>query len=212
MDNGRKLLLIGGGGHCRSVLDCVLSASDYKEIGIIDYDESASALEVPVIGTDDDLPHLKEVGWTDAFISVGSVGNTNLRRKLYKMVKELGFAVPAIIDPSAIIARDTKIAEGVFIGKRATVNTGSVIGRCAILNTGSVIEHDCIVGEFSHISPGAVLCGQVSVGDDTHIGAGSVIRQGLRVGNFSLIGMGSVVVKDIPDSVNAFGNPCRVVD
>ncbi len=204
--------MIGGGGHCKSVLDCALSAGIYESIGIVVNDGSESVLGVPVAGGDDDLATLRHEGWTDAFISVGSIGSTVLRRKLYDMVKALGFNVPVIIDPSAIIARDVVINEGVFAGKGTVINAGSEIGCCAIINTGAVIEHDCRIGDFSHISPGAVLCGQVTVGNDSHIGARSVIRQGILVGDNVMIGVGSVVVRDIPDHARAYGNPCRNVE
>ena len=81
-----KLLLIGGGGHCRSVLDSILSQASYKELGIVDWVDS-SCLGISVVGNDDDLPKLFQAGWTDAFITVGSVGNTGLRRRLYELVK-----------------------------------------------------------------------------------------------------------------------------
>lgn len=207
----KKLLLIGGGGHCRSILDSVLSINHYQQIGIIDYNQLASAMEIPVIGTDDDLNRLKNEGWTDAFISVGSIGSTASRRRLYQKVKEIGFRIPSIIDPTAIIARKVEIGEGSFIGKRVVVNSGSHVGICAILNTGAIIEHDSKIGDFAHISPGATLCGQTLIGNDSHVGAGSVVRQGISIGQTSLIGVGSVVVKDVPDGVKAFGNPCRVV-
>ena len=207
----RRLLLIGGGGHCKSVLDCVLSTGVFKSIGIVDCNPSVSALGIKVIGNDDELLRLKNDGWTDAFISVGSIGSTALRRRLYQRIKELGFTVPTIIDPSVILGRAIKIGEGVFIGKRAIINTGSSIGDCAIINTGVIIEHDCQIGAFAHISPGGILCGQVVIGDDSHIGAGTVVRQGISIGYCSLIGAGSVVVKDIPDNIKAYGNPCKVV-
>lgn len=208
---GKKLLLIGGGGHCHSVLDSVLKFNDYDAIGIIDY-SNETVNDIPVVGKDEDLPRLRKNGWTDAFITVGSVGNTSLRHRLFQMVKNEGFAVPSIVDPTAIVANDAEIDEGCFIGKGAIVNAGSKIGKAAIINTGAIIEHDCIVGEFAHISPGAVLCGQVTVGNDTHIGAASVVRQQIEIGNNSLIGAGSVVVKNIPANVKAFGNPCKVAE
>lgn len=205
-----KLLLIGGGGHCRSVLDCVLSANKYDEIGIID-NSNCSCFDIPVIGKDDDIPDLLLSGWNNAFITVGSVGNTKIRRKLYKMLNDLKIKIPVIVDPTAVIARGVEIGQGTFIGKRAVVNSNSVIGECAIINTGSIIEHDCVVGDFSHISPGAVVCGGVNIGNDSHIGASSIIRQQINIGRNSLIGAGSVVVKDIGDNLKAYGNPCRVV-
>ena len=207
----RKLLLIGGGGHCRSVLDSVLSLSIYDEIGIVDYDKTPIA-DIPVVGQDEDLPKLKENGWTDAFITVGSVGNTVLRRRLYKLVTETGFALPVIIDPTAVVAKDVSIGKGCYVGKGAIINAGTCIDEAAIINTGVVVEHECKIGEFAHISPGTVLCGQVIVGEQTHIGAGTIIRQQIQIGSYTLIGAGSVVLSDIPERVKALGNPCKVVE
>lgn len=207
----KKLLLIGGGGHCRSVLSSVLALNKYEAIGIVDYTDT-SVLGVSVVGQDKDLPDLKNAGWTDAFITVGSIGYTSLRRRLYQMVVDNGFYIPAIIDATAIVAQDAIVEEGCYVGKGAILNTGSRIGRCAIINTGAIIEHDCLVSEFAHISPGTVLCGQVTVGNNSHIGAGSVVRQQIQIGNNVLVGAGSVVVNDIPSGVKAYGNPCKVVE
>ena len=207
---GNKLLLIGGGGHCHSVLDSIISSGKYDEIGIIDNVE-CSYLGIKTIGTDDDLPRLFNEGWTDAFITVGSVGNTNVRHRLYENVKSIGYYVPSVIDPTAVIAGDAIIGEGVFAGKRSVINVGAVLGECSIINSGAIVEHDCKIGSFTHVSPGAVLCGQVTVGNDSHIGAGAVVRQLINIGDNSLIGAGSVVVKDVGDNAKAFGNPCKVV-
>lgn len=213
-----KLLLIGGGGHCHSVIDSVINAGIYTEIGVVAKDQDNynelkdDALLAPyLIGTDKELPTLLENGWNYAFITLGSVGNTNGRRALYKTISELGFEIPSVIDPSAVVSCRASVDSGVFIGKRAVVNAGAKVGVCAIINTGAIIEHDCIVGDFAHISPGSTLCGQVSIGNDSHVGAGSVVRQCINIGSNSIVGAGSVVVKDVPDNVKAFGNPCRVV-
>ena len=206
----RKLLLIGGGGHGKSVYDSAVSSGLYCEIGIVVNDIN-DVDTINVVGNDNDLPDLAKNGWTDAFIAIGSIGDTTLRRKIYKLITEYRFRVPTIIDPSAIIAENTTIAKGVFVGKGAIINEGSRIGLCSIVNTGAIVEHDCVIGEFSHISPGSTLCGDVNVGHDTHIGAGSVIRQSISIGNSSMIGAGSVVLNDIPDFVKAYGSPCKVV-
>lgn len=207
-----KLLLIGGGGHCHSVLDSVIASNEYDEIGIVDKSGSGSCLGVSVMGTDDDIPELVKDGWNCAIVTVGSIGNTKVRRRLFEMVRKLGLRMPSVVDPTAIIAKGVKINNGCFVGKRAVINMGVSISDSSIINTGSIIEHDCEIGAFVHISPGAVLCGQVKVGQDAHVGAGSVVRQGLVIGHSALIGAGSVVVKNIPDNVKVYGNPCRVVD
>lgn len=208
---GKRLLLIGGGGHCHSVLDSVLAAGLYDEIGIVDR-AGAPYLGVPVIAADDALPSLIREGWTDAFVAVGSVGNTGTRRRLFDTLRQLGFSVPTILDPTAVIGRGVEIREGVFVGKRAIINAGCSVGACSIINSAAILEHDCVIGAFSHISPGAILCGQVRVGDDSHIGAGAVVRQSIEIGRGALIGAGSVVVRNIPGHVKAYGNPCRVAE
>lgn len=209
----KRILLVGGGGHCRSVLDSLLSMNTYDNIGIIEKGSSdgTTLLNVPIVGSDSDLPQLFATGWTYAAVTLGSVGNPMRRRALYHTLKEIGFTLPVIADPSAIIGRETEIGEGTFIGKRAIVNSGSKIGCCAIINTGAILEHGCTVGSFAHIGPGGVLCGDAAIEDDVHIGANAVLRQGIRIGTGSLIGAGSVVVKDVAKYTEAFGNPCQTV-
>lgn len=208
-----KILLVGGGGHCRSVLDCLLRAGTYDEIGIVDRDPNvgSSLMETPIIGTDEDLPALFAAGWINAAVTLGSVGHPGRRQFLYQRLKEIGFALPPIIDGSSIIGCEVDLKEGAFIGKRAIINCRAQIGPCSIINTGAIIEHDCRIGGFAHISPGSTLCGEVRIGESTHIGAGAVVRQQIEIGRDSIIGAGSVVVQNIPDAAEAYGNPCRVV-
>lgn len=208
-----RILLIGGGGHCKSILDCILGAGEYRDIAVIDRHNAGrkAILGIPVIGSDDDLLSLHDTGWTDAFISLGGIGNSYRREFLYHLLREIGFNIPCIVDETASVSDNARLKPGVFVGKKAVVNAGTIIGICAIINSGAIVEHDCNVGAFSHISPGAVLCGRVSVGHGTHVGANSVVRQGIVIGNNSLIGIGSAVTKDIPDNTEAYGNPCRAV-
>lgn len=209
----KKILLVGGGGHCRSVADCLRAADPESTLGIVERPGAIpqSVHGIPVVGCDDDLPRLFSEGWTEAVVTLGSVGNPARRRTLFLHLKELGFHLPVVADPSAVIGCHTEIGEGTFLGKRTVVNAGTVVGACAIINTGAILEHDCTVGDFAHISPGAVLCGEVTVGEDAHVGAGSVVRQQIQIGAGALIGVGSAVVSDIPPGCIAYGTPCKVV-
>ncbi|MDD4781955.1 MAG: acetyltransferase [Tissierellia bacterium] len=209
----KKLLLIGGGGHCKSVLDSILPSNEYSEIGIIDKNENngGSILGIPIIGCDDDLSKLYHDGYHSAFVTVGSIAKPSLRIKLYKMLETIGFEIPNIIDLTAIVSNQVKMERGIFIGKNVVVNVGTSIKDGSIINTASTIEHDCIINQFCHIAPGSVLCGEVEVGENTHVGAGSIIRQQIKIGSNTIIGMGSVVLKDIKGNVVAYGNPCKEV-
>jgi sugar O-acyltransferase (sialic acid O-acetyltransferase NeuD family) len=206
-----KILLVGGGGHCRSVIDVINETTQYEEVAIVDaIDKVGSILQgCQVIGSDDDLPRLISLGYRYAFVALGSVGISKRREELYQLLSKLGFEIPNIISRTALVSDSAHIGKGNFIGKGVIINTGVNLGNNAILNTGSIIEHDCKIGNSVHISPGAVLSGQVNIESGSHIGTNSTIIQGVRVGENTLIGAGSVVVKNIPSGVVAFGVPCR---
>lgn len=209
----RKLLLIGGGGHCKSALDCILQNNQYLEVGIVDKRENMgkNVLGVPIVGCDDDLLDLFHKGFSFAFVTVGSIGNPAIRIKLFSRLEEIGFEIPNIMDCTATVSRNACLSQGIFVGKNAVINAGSVVGKGAIINTSSTIEHDCVIEDFVHIAPGAVLSGEVHVGHNTHIGSNSVVRQRVTIGSDTIIGMGSVALHDIGNSMLAYGNPCREV-
>ena len=211
MQESKKLLLLGSGGHCKSVLDSVIALLEYESIGIIDKNIGEHLMGIPIIGNDEDLAQLFLSGYTHAFIAVGSIGDVSVRKRLYQTIKKIGFHIPNIIDPTSGVSKHAILGEGIYIGKQSVVNAESNIGNGAIVNSSCVIEHDCVIGDFVHVAPGSILCGQVVVNNDTHIGAGSIIKQGVHIGSNTMIGMGSVVLNDISTNVTAYGNPCKEV-
>ncbi|WP_026908880.1 acetyltransferase [Paucisalibacillus globulus] len=207
-----ELLLIGGGGHCKSIID-TLSEHHYKIIGIIDTKENVGnhLFGIEVIGVDDDLDKLFNQGIKNAFISLGSIGDVKLRKKLFSKAKKIGYFFPTIIDSSAIVSNNAVLGNGTFIGKGAIINANVTIGNNVIVNSGSIIEHDCKINDFCHIAPGSTLSGNVKVKENTHVGTNSTIIENISIGSNTIIGAGSVVIKDISDNTIAYGNPCKVV-
>lgn len=208
----RNLLLIGGGGHCLTVIDS-LNQTDYHKIGIIDTPDKIGqeVCGIPVVGCDGDLSSLRDE-YDNAFISLGSIGSCEIRMMLAKKLTDLSYAIPYIIHTTASVSTDACINYGVLIGPHASVNAYSEIAYMCIINTGSIVEHQCIIEPYTHIAPGAILCANVKVGEGSHIGAGSVVRQGISIASNVLVGIGSVVTGDIPGNVVAYGNPCRVIE
>jgi sugar O-acyltransferase (sialic acid O-acetyltransferase NeuD family) len=209
----KNILLIGGGGHCKSVLDSILELNEYSEIGIVDKKENIgmSVMGVPVVGCDDDLTTLFEYGYKYGFVTVGSIGNPSLRIKLFNLLSEIGYEIPAVIDGTAKVSKHSIIEQGVFIGKQSIINAGSLIQIGSIINSGSIVEHDCQIGAFSHIAPGVVLGGEVIVGENSHIGSNATVKQQVHIGSNSIIGMGSVVLQNIDSHTMAYGIPCKEV-
>lgn len=208
-----KIILIGGGGHCASVIDSMKKQALYEPVGIFDVPEKVgqSTLGVSIVGTDEEIKKWKQKGINQAFITLGSVGNTKLREKLVRNAEKLGFSFPTVIDPSAIIGENVEISNGTYIGKGAIINTNSIIAEHAIINSGVIVEHDCQIGKFVHLAPGTTLSGGVSIGNYSHIGTNSTIIQGAKIGSRTLIGAGSVVLRPIGDGQTAYGNPCKGV-
>lgn len=202
-----KLVLIGGGGHCKSVLDAIGRKGIYSDIVITDYNipVGSKVLGYKVVGTDDAFPALFRSGFRHAFITIGSIQDTVIRRKAYDKAKQVGFTFPAIIDSTAVIAASAQIGKGVFIGKNAVVNADAVIEDMAIINTGAIIEHDCHVGEFSHVAVGAVICGGTEIEKDVFIGANATVIQEVKIGMNSIVGAGAVVKRNMPPECMAYG-------
>lgn len=204
----KRLVLIGGGGHCKSVLDSALAMNTFAEIVITDPQLRAGTeiLGCKVIGNDNVLPELINTGeFTEAFVTVGSIGIFSLRKKLAHMVEQLGFNFPIIIDPTACVSKTASIGAGTFIGKNTVINAESVIGFHCIINSGAIIEHECSVGDFSHVSVGAVICGDSHIGSECFIGAGSTVIQQLKIENNVIIGANSTILTDICSNRKLYG-------
>lgn len=207
-----KIILIGGGGHCKSIIDTIKSSKLYDIVGIIDIKEKIGdeINHIKIIDHDENLNiYRKKV--SNAFISVGSIGDVSIRKKLFDKLEKLEFKLPFIIDKTAIISDDVTIGCGTFIGKGAIINSGASIGKNCIINSGTIIEHDCKIDNFVHIAPGSTVCGGVKIGDNSHVGAGSVILQYNNIGHDTIIGAGSVVTKEIGNNIISYGNPAREV-
>ncbi len=202
-----QIILIGGGGHAKSVADSIRQIGQYEIAGYIDRPELKGKVsdEIPFIGTDDDLQAVYSEGIRNAFITIGYLGSGNIRELLYEQLKRIGFCIPSIIDPAAILAEHVVLGEGVYIGKRAVVNTGSRIGDLCIINTGTVVEHDNVIGGFSHMAVGSVLCGHVRVGTRCLVGAGAIVIQGITIGDGVIVGAGVTVRHNIEKGKTYYG-------
>lgn len=196
-----EIILLGIGGHAHSVVDSIESNKNYSIYGFLDIESRIGEQfrGYKVVGTDNLLESCFHKGIKNAFVTVGYLGKGDIRKKLYKKLKGIGFTLPNIVDRTAILANDVILGEGIFVGKRAVINSAAEIGNMCIINTGAIVEHDCKVGDFSHIAVGSALCGSVQVGKEAFIGANATVIQGKRIGNKCIIGAGTTVRKDVED-------------
>lgn len=192
------ITLYGAGGHCKVVLD-ILESNGLEVKRIVD----DSSTEDMFMGLPLSKPNLRY----DKVIV--TIGNCQVRKKIVEKIDVNTYLTA--IHPSSIICKNVPVGEGTVIVHGAIVQSSARIGRHCILNTKASVGHDVIINDFVHVASGATVCGGSEIGECTWIGAGTVVKQGIRIGKNCMIGAGSVVVKDIPDNVVAFGNPCRVI-
>ena len=171
----RKIILIGGGGHCKSVIDVIEQEGKFKIAGIVDKKNllGSNVLGYPVIGTDNDINRLAKK-YQNALITLGFIKDTTLRIKLFNLAKKTGFKLPRIVSPRAYVSRHSKIGMGTIVMHNAVVNANSFIGDNCIINSKALIEHDCLISNHTHISTNAVINGGVKVGAKCFIGSNNV--------------------------------------
>jgi len=196
--------IVGYSGHAYVIIDILLNAGRLVTAYCDSEQKSSNPFHLNYLGRETEV--LDRLRRFDFFACVGHNG---IREKIHTQLAQfLGNPINAI-HPSAVISASVRMGDGVMIAANATVNPLAEIGRGVILNTSTSIDHECIIGDFTHVAPGAVLCGNVTVGRSSFIGANSVIRQGIHIGSNVVIGAGSVVIKDVADNTTVIGNPAR---
>ncbi len=187
-----KILLIGGGGHCKSIIDVIEQEGRFEIAGIIDKKElvGQDVLGYKILGSDDTLKDLHQ-HYNYALITVGQIKSPETRIKLFEMLKAFGYELPTVISPFAYVSKHARIAEGTVIMHHALVNANASIGQNCIINTKSLIEHDAIIEEHCHISTGAVVNGGVHVKAGTFYGSNATCKEYAQVSGF--VKAGSVI-------------------
>ena len=195
----KHLLLIGGGGHCRSCIDVIEAEGKYRIAGIVERDgeRGASILGYKVLGNDNDLPELLK-NYPSALITVGQIKSSALRKKLFLLTQKLGFELPTVISPRAYVSKTASLGIGTIVMHDALVNSAAKVGNNCILNTKSLVEHDAIVEDHCHISTASVVNGGTHIREQTFVGSNAMIRDNIEIGEKNIVGGGWVILKSLP--------------
>jgi sugar O-acyltransferase (sialic acid O-acetyltransferase NeuD family) len=206
------IILIGGGGHCKSVIEVIESTEIYRIIGILDVKEKVGkkVLNYEIIGSDNDIEQfLKQT--KNFCITVGQIKSSLIRTQLYEKIVKMGGVLPNIIASTAHISKYTTIGNGNVFMHHSFLNAGVKIGSNNIFNTKSLIEHDTEIGNNNHIATAAVINADCKIGNSCFIGSNAVLNRGISLKNDIIIGSGSVLSKNIEEKGIYFGNPCKFV-
>jgi UDP-perosamine 4-acetyltransferase len=200
------VVIIGGSGHAKVVLEIFLCLDSYRVVGLVDPNIRGEVLGVPILGGDDLLLPMYERGLRHVFVAVG---DNRLRQRITTRVRSQGFLVPAAISPRANVSGTARIGEGAAVMGGVTINADARVGPGAIVNTNASIDHDCVIGAFAHCAPGTHLAGGVYVDEGAFLGVGVSAIPNVRIGAWSLVGAGAAVTADLPAGIVAVGVPAR---
>ncbi len=186
-----SLVLVGGGGHCKSCIDVIEQEGKFDIKGIVDTPDriGENVLGYEIVGSDNDLPLLVR-DYSFFLITLGQIKSPYKRVALFEKIRDLGGKFPVIISPLAYVSPHAKIDVGTIVMHQALVNAAADIGKNCIINSKALIEHDAVIHDHCHISTGAVVNGGTDVGAKTFWGSNTVGREGIRVDALSVIPAG----------------------
>ncbi|MFA5879968.1 MAG: acetyltransferase [Candidatus Margulisiibacteriota bacterium] len=197
-----KLVLIGGGGHCKSCIDVIESEGKYEIVGIVDQKENINnnVLGYKIFATDQDFSQLAKE-YKFFLITIGQIKTIAPRKKIFELLNNLQVAFPVIISPYAVVSRHATIDNGSIIMHKAVVNFNAKIGKNCIVNTGAIVEHDAVIKDFCHISTGSIINGGTIVNQGTFIGSNTVVREYIEIGSNVIISAGLRIMNSINDNI-----------
>ncbi len=194
-----KIILIGGGGHCKACIDVIEQEGHFAIAGIVDVPEKKqhNVLKYPVIGSDDDLEALIKT-FSNVLITLGQIKSSTRRRELFIKLMLMGAHFPVIKSPLAYVSPHANVADGTIVMHHALINAGASVGRNCIINTKALVEHDAVIEDHCHISTSAIVNGGVKIGSGSFFGSNSVCKEYIEIGENAVIGCGAIIVKNIP--------------
>jgi UDP-perosamine 4-acetyltransferase len=206
----KKVVIIGAGGHCRAVIECLKTSGRPIEV-IVDLDysgRSETVMGVPVLGSYEEFAGAPPPGGMELAMAIG---DNRKRTAVYGRLLALGFSIPPVVHGTAYVSESASVGDGSFIGAGCIINAMASIGQNAIVNTGAIIEHETVIGPGCHIGPGARIAGRVTVGAGSFLGIGTSVIDCVRIGEDVTVGAGSVVLEDIGSGCTVVGSPARKV-
>jgi sugar O-acyltransferase (sialic acid O-acetyltransferase NeuD family) len=195
------VIVYGGGGHGKAVIDLLRAAGGYTLVGVIDdgRQPGESVLDSAVIGGEAALTAAYSAGCKLALNAVGGIGAMSSRIRVFERLHAAGFGLPTLVHPSAVVEPSAQLAEGVQVFPHAYVGSDARIGKGVIVNTRAIVSHDCVLADYANLAPGSILAGGVQIGEGTLVGMGVTINLNVKVGAMARIGNGATVKDAMPD-------------
>jgi sugar O-acyltransferase (sialic acid O-acetyltransferase NeuD family) len=203
------LVILGAGGHGQVAADCAETMNVFSSIVFLDevYPDKTQAGCWPILGKGESVTKFDKQ--TSCFFV--AIGDNSTRQKVLQALIQDNFQVISLIHPTAFVSAHARIENGVLVCANATINHNAVVGFGSIINTAASIDHDCVIGNYVHVSVGSRLAGAITVDDRSFLGINSCVIQGVKIGKDCILGAGATLIKDLPSNTTAVGTPAKVI-
>ncbi|WEN43783.1 UDP-N-acetylbacillosamine N-acetyltransferase [Thauera sp. GDN1] len=184
----KRVIVIGAGGHGRSVAEAILLVGRDELIGFVDdgADANAKVWSYLMLGRTDSLHTLRTLADT----VVVAIGNNAVREKLHARVRHGGFELLNVIHPAAFVSPTATLGAGCAVMAGAVVGTEAQLGEGVIVNCGATVDHHCRVDAFGHLGVNACMAGGSVLGHRAWMQAGSALGYGVQVEDDAVLAPG----------------------
>lgn len=192
METQEHVVIVGAGGHGRSLTDVVASADGFVVAGFVDnlLEKGTKVLGYPVLGSDEKIPELVASG-KSFLIGVGQIKSPEKRVSLYRLIQESGGRLPTVVSPHAYVSPHATLGAGTVVFHGAVVNANATIGDNCIINSLALVEHDVTVGNHCHISTGSRVNGEVVIGQGSFVGSGAIVLETAVLPDYTIVPAGA---------------------
>lgn len=143
-----NLLILGAGSHGQEVFELAQSLRVFHKISFLDDIHADRA-----IGPCKDFAR-----YLDEYpVAIPAVGDTVVRIRWMHELMEVGFLIPTLIHPTALISGSAEVGSGTVICARATVGPGAVIGNGCIISSGATVDRNIQLADWDYVGCGETV-------------------------------------------------------
>jgi len=199
-----SVVMIGAGGHGKSVLNVLWQMGLDVEVVIDDSEEKygKDLLGIPIVSYES--AQAKEKGRK----AVIAIGDNATRKSVAERFSH--FEWLAAISPLATVYPHAKVGKGSVIFPGTIIGADAVVGEHVIVSAQSAIAHDSHLGDFAHVAPGVMVGGGVQVMEGAFLAIGANVIPGVKIGSWAMLGAGATAMRDIPDQAKVYAHPAKV--
>lgn len=183
------LVIVGAGGHGRSILELVRLSTTHEVKAFLDDQLPAGTdiLGIPVWGSSAEFEQLAARGVKAVHIAIG---NNAIRQALGERARAAGLGLATLVHPRAFVSPSALLGEGCAVMAFAAVGTEASLDQGAIVNMGAVVDHHARVGAFGHLGANATMAGGTRIGARAWLQAGAALGYGVQLPDDSIVAAG----------------------